>query len=454
MKDGPFQTDAAIADRLRAMRLVDRIRGAQDAPLHVLSSRPAEPVSPPPRSGAAASTNGGPVSRKASALPDDPDAPLIERFERAMARGGEQFDRFLDRLEAAVHRGSAMRRRSRPVGRWDLIRPATLALAVLVLASLCGIGAWAVLAPRSGAVAVASPDNGRKAVQHAEGGIIREVLVRDGDRVEAGAVLYRLDVVQPQSGYGARRDHWLRLLATRARLQAHATDAERVALTPELTQDVAPELVAFIRTQLELFELARRGLEEREDILRQQLGQLADQAKGRRVENDALTEQMALLQQELRDKQAPVGQKPARRPELLALQQKIAEVRSRIGANAAEIAAIDERAGQARLQINAARTQFRNDNADQLARTNADLAQAAEAMAASQGNLKRTAIVAPTAGTILNQRYKTVGSVVRPGETVVEVVAREGEPAAGNRSTLASFIEPITRSVRHAFRED
>lgn len=543
MKHDPMHTDTAIADRMRAMLLLDRLRDAQVPPRvpqpdtdTAAEAETRNHTAPPSESLSASPEHGR--------APDTPPAPLLVRFEQAMARAGDRFDRLLDRLTPPARQGVP----SGPGGPhrhlWELVRPATIAGMAVILVCFGGVGTWAALAPLAGAAiatGVVSPDSSRKTIQHLEGGIIREILVHDGDRVEAGQILYKLEVTQAQSTYAARREQWLRLLATKARLEAHAVDAERMTLSPELTQNEDADLVAFIKNQVGLFELRRRGLDEREDILRQQLRQLDEQAKGKRLENDGLREQLALLEEELKDKQILVSQKLARKPEYLAVQRTIADVRSRIGSNISQVAALEERAGEIKLQINNTRTQFRNDNADQLTKANNDIAQVVEAMVASQDILKRTAIVAPAAGTILNQRYKTVGGVIRPGEPVVDLVpsadqlimdaklpatdidvVKPGLPAlvhvvpyltrdtpmlegivthvsadsnadqqtgqrfyeikvkveratldklahpvelspgmpvevfvvTRNRSALAYFVEPITRSFRHAFRED
>ncbi len=243
-----------------------------------------------------------------------------------------------------------------------LIRPAATAGLVIVGLTFGVAGTWAALAPLAGAAiatGVVSPDGSRKTIQHLEGGIIKEILVREGDTVVAGQPLYRLEVTQAQANYSAKREQWLRLLATKARLEAHASDAPGMTLVPELAKPENADLKAFVDNQIQLFELRRRGLEERESILQQQLRQLEEQTRGKRLENEGLDLQLKLLEEEAEDKATLIRQKLARKPEYLAVQRTIAEVKARIGSNIATIGSLEERMGEIRLQVNNARTQFR-----------------------------------------------------------------------------------------------
>ena len=309
-----------------------------------------------------------------------------------------------------------------------LIKPAAT-VGLVIIGLVFGVaGTWAALAPLAGAAiatGVVSPDGSRKTIQHLEGGIIKEILVREGDTVAAGQTLYKLEVTQAQANYSARREQWLRLVATRARLEAHAQDTPRMTLPPEVQNPDTEELRAFVENQQQLFELRRRGLEERENILRQQLKQLEEQTRGKRLENEGLDLQLKLLEEEAEDKATLVRQRLARKPEYLAIQRTIAEVKARMGSNIATIGSLEERMGEIRLQVNQNRTQFRDQNAELLMKTNNDLAQLEESLIASQDILRRTEIIAPAAGTVLNMRFRTVGGVVRPGEPVVDLVPRE-----------------------------
>jgi len=352
------------------------------------------------------------VGRASTSLLSDPDAAAAARAPvDGQAAAG-----------TGVHPQMARARLMR------LIKPATT-IGLVIIGLVFGVaGTWAALAPLAGAAiatGVVSPDGSRKTIQHLEGGIIKEILIREGDTVAAGQTLYKLEVTQAQANYSARREQWLRLVATRARLEAHAQDTPGMKLPPEVQNPETEELRAFVENQQQLFELRRRGLEERENILRQQLKQLEEQTRGKRLENEGLDLQLKLLEEEAEDKATLVRQRLARKPEFLAIQRNIAEVKARMGSNIATIGSLEERMGEIRLQVNQNRTQFRDQNAELLMKTNNDLAQLEESLIASQDILRRTEIIAPAAGTVLNMRFRTVGGVVRPGEPVVDLVPKE-----------------------------
>jgi HlyD family secretion protein len=405
------------------------------------SPRPAEPQPKAPQAddSRAASPAGARPARPSplpASLPQAPVAgspiPLSKRLRDAVDKAWTSFVADPDGTERKSDDPSTAGQPSAPVDHrarlLRLIKPAATAGLVIIGLVFGVAGTWAALAPLAGAAiatGVVSPDGSRKTIQHLEGGIIKEILVKEGDTVVAGQTLYKLEVTQAQANYSARREQWLRLVATRARLEAHAKDAPRMTLPPEVQNPETEELSAFVDNQQQLFELRRRGLEERENILRQQLRQIEEQTRGKRLENEGLDLQLKLLEEEAEDKATLVRQRLARKPEYLAIQRSIAEVKSRMGSNIATIGSLEERMGEISLQVNAARTQFRDQNAELLMKTNNDLAQLEESLTSSQDILRRTEIVAPGAGTVLNMRFRTVGGVVRPGEPVVDLVPRE-----------------------------
>ncbi|MCZ8102443.1 MAG: HlyD family type I secretion periplasmic adaptor subunit [Burkholderiales bacterium] len=402
------------------------------------------PAAPQPRAPQAADPRAAPPvgarparpSPLPSSLPQVPAAgrpiPLSTRLRETVDKAWTSFVADPDRTERKSDDPSTAGKPSAPVDHrarlLRLIKPAATAGLVIIGLVFGVAGTWAALAPLAGAAiatGVVSPDGSRKTIQHLEGGIIKEILVKEGDTVVAGQTLYKLEVTQAQANYSARREQWLRLVATRARLEAHAKDALRMTLPREVQNPDTEELIAFVENQQQLFELRKRGLEERESILRQQLKQIEEQSRGKKLENEGLDLQLKLLEEEAEDKATLVRQRLARKPEYLAIQRSIAEVKSRIGSNIATIGSLEERMGEISLQVNAARTQFRDQNAELLMKTNNDLAQLEESLTSSQDILRRTEIVAPGAGTVLNMRFRTVGGVVRPGEPVVDLVPRE-----------------------------
>jgi HlyD family type I secretion membrane fusion protein len=301
----------------------------------------------------------------------------------------------------------------------------------LLLSFACGvlmfgsIGTWASRAPlASAAIApgTVSPDSSRKTIQHLEGGILREINVVEGSRVQKGALLFTLEPILARAQVLAKRQQWIRLQVIRARLEAHWADAATF-VPPEFPNYPPDDSVkAFTATQVSLFNARRNSFVERDQILNQQIEQLKQQTAAKSRENESLGRQRAFLEEEIVDKKELIAKNLARKPEWLALERARAEVMGRVEANMAELARISERTREIELSIVTNRTGFNQEISDMLVKTNTEISQLEEALPASEDILKRTDIVAPVDGTVVNLRFKTVGGVVRPGEALVDLV--------------------------------
>jgi HlyD family type I secretion membrane fusion protein len=284
---------------------------------------------------------------------------------------------------------------------------------------------WASRAPLASAAVAqgnVSPDSGLRIIQHLEGGIIRAIYVHDGEAVKKGQVLFTLEPVQARAQYASKRQQWLRLEVTRARLETHVRN--QTSFNPpvfaESTNDA--DFQKFVDDQTSLFSFRRKSLLERERILQQQVLQLGQQTEAKIKENDSLEKQQVFLDEEITDKRKLFAENLVRKPEWLALERARADIIGRIGSNAAEIARIGERASEVKLSILNNRTQFEQDISDQLAKANGDIAQLEETLAASKDVLERTDITSPIEGTAFNIHFRTVGGVIKPGEALLDIV--------------------------------
>ena len=127
------------------------------------------------------------------------------------------------------------------------------------------------------------------------------------------------------------------------------------------------------------------------------------------------------------DKKELIGKNLARKPEWLALERARAEVTGRVEANTAELARIAERTREIELSILTNRTTFQQESSDMLVKTNTEISQLEETLPANEDILKRTDIVAPFDGIAVNLKFKTIGGVVRPGETLVDLVPQNDD---------------------------
>ncbi|MFW6077556.1 MAG: HlyD family type I secretion periplasmic adaptor subunit [Hyphomicrobiales bacterium] len=308
------------------------------------------------------------------------------------------------------------------------LRPVAMAGVAVAALFVGGFSAWGYYAPlASAAIApgVVSPDSSRNTIQHLEGGIVQQINVREGDRVNEGDLLMRLSPVQALASFSARERQWRRFEAERLRLQALERDAEELMFPPKLTAHDDPDFQAFLANQKAQFAVQRRGLSERQAILGRRLGQLDQEVAAVERENEGLREQLEIVAEEVADKTQLLDQNLIRKPELLALRRVSSQLKAQIASNEATIARAAQKAEEIELQILSLKTEFRDSLAKDLVRVNSELAQLEEAMTSSKDVFRRTEIFAPVSGTVLNLRSETVGGIVRPGEPILDIVPAE-----------------------------
>jgi HlyD family secretion protein len=308
------------------------------------------------------------------------------------------------------------------------LRPVALASVAVAALFVGGFSAWGFYAPlASAAIApgVVSPDSSLNTIQHLEGGIVQEIMVTEGDRVEKGDLLMRLSPVQAQASFSARERQWRRFEAERLRLEALEIDAQTLDFPPELTSLADPDFQAFLANQIAQFTVQRQGLFERQEILGRRIGQLDQEVAAIERENEGLSEQLDIVSEEMADKAQLLAQNLIRKPELLALRRLASQLKSQIASNEATIARAAQKAEEIELQILSLGTDLQDQLARDLVRVNSELAQLEESMTSSRDVFRRTEIFAPVSGRVHNLRSETIGGIVRPGEKILDIVPAE-----------------------------
>ncbi len=288
-----------------------------------------------------------------------------------------------------------------------------------------GFGAWAAIAPLASAAmapAVISPDGNRKTIQHFEGGIVREIDVREGDRVHAGQTLLTLEDVGARAEFEELRVRYVHLMTQEARLLAEQAGADAVA-PPTAPNGFDPALFEpALAAQRKLFESRRATLQGQGEILGQRVQELEAKIDGLREAIAAQNEQLALLGQEISGVQTLYDKGLMPLPKLLALKRAQADVRAARATNRASIASDEELIGETRLQLLTMREQWQEKVAEELSQVRADLAGVRSQMPSRADVLTRTVITAPIAGTVMNVRVTTRSGVVKPGEPLLDLV--------------------------------
>jgi HlyD family secretion protein len=309
---------------------------------------------------------------------------------------------------------------------FDMARPRRRGLAV-VLAILGVFGGWALLAPLDGAVVAAGSfiANGQnKEVQHLEGGIVRDLLVHEGDLVERNQILVRLDETPAKAKLRRLVVRKYRLLAMQARLDAQIQGREEVKLPGALTAPAEAEadvIPIFERQQMEL-KVRRLKQADEEEILRREIAGLKESIGGYTVQVQSLEHRIGLFGDELKDKQMLLDRQLARRTDVLAVQRAEAGLTGQRGELLGRIADSKERIARAEQQISQVRSAALQKAVEEMREVESELDDVTEQIAASRDVLERVEVRAPERAIVVKLNYHGRGAVVAPGAAILELV--------------------------------
>jgi len=257
-------------------------------------------------------------------------------------------------------------------------------------------------------------------IQYFEGGIVKEILVSAGDEVTAGQVLVKLDPTQMNVEFAQGREGFNLLAARIARLEAEA--ALQPVVFPQQLVAAAPRIVANERA---LYEARRAEMEASLGVENNKLEQRREAHEDAKVSLETASEAFAFASQELQMMKRLVDKGIEPRVELLRAQQR--EATSRGEKQRAEIAVnrsafeVDEAEGE----IDRVRKTFAATAVDELNTAKADLQDLKGELPALEDKVARTDVRAPVSGIVNRVLVSTIGGVVSPGETIVEVVPSE-----------------------------
>jgi HlyD family secretion protein len=295
----------------------------------------------------------------------------------------------------------------------------SLRLAFIAIAVFVAIFAyWSWAAPLNSA-AIASgvleaAGGGRRTVQHLEGGIVSEFLVKEGQRVRAGDTLVQLDTTQNDARDAAVRSQLYGLLAQDARLTA-----ERLGLASVPEQS---EVRAIVSASNALFEARRRGLTEQTSVLRQRIGQSQAEIRSANAQIAAIGDQSKLLDDEEMAVGMLVEEGLERKSRLLSLQRQKAAAEGQHGQLTNSLDRIGKTMAEMNAQMTLLRGQLVTDAVTQQRDVQMQIAEAREKLKISSDIRARARIVAPIDGTIANLRLITPGGVVGAGQPVLDIV--------------------------------
>src|SRR5258707_2232061 len=293
---------------------------------------------------------------------------------------------------------------------------------VLIMAvALMGFGVWGNMAPVAGAVVasgvfVATGQN--KIIQHLEGGVIREIYVREGDTVQPGQVLLDCDGTAARAELQRLFLRRVRLSAIDARLQAEMREEPEIRWPDDVTGalTVSPEAKEIIESQKMTFTARRNYMNSDIKSIDESIKALDERIQGSLIQLDAIKRQIVLLNEEIETKDRLVQAGLVRKPELMVLQRSKANLDGEVGRVIGDIGDAKERIARAREQINGVRKTAIKTAVEQMHEVQAELADVRERMLSAKGILDRIRVTAPVSGVGVKLRYHTRGGAGEAGK--------------------------------------
>src|SRR5689334_19111058 len=283
--------------------------------------------------------------------------------------------------------------------------------------------AWSVFAPLSGAVVAGGQvkvELNRKTVQHQEGGIVREILVRNGQKVRAGQPLVVIGDVRTQSELHVLQDQLNAARIHGARAQAEATLQVRFNLGADLAAQ--PGATDHLAREQALFGARRRTLDEQIASIEKQIREAHAQAIALGTQIAATEKSAALSAEELEINNKLVRDGFINRTRLLELQRDASDYVARVGEYRSELALARQRVGELEARIAQARNQYQQQATDELKEASAKVRELEERLRPSTDQVERQIVRSPVDGEVMSMHVSAVGEVVAPREPILDVV--------------------------------
>ena len=313
-------------------------------------------------------------------------------------------------------------------GRRDMgIRRSMTVGLVIVGVFVGGFGTWAAVAPlESAAIApgIIGVSTERRTVQHLEGGIVAEILVADGDRVDAGQTLIVLDDTTPRAALDLLEGQHRSLAALNARLEAERDNRPAIRWPDWLAGAALDDAGAaeVMATQERIFQARAVSLANQRNIHRRRIEQLREESAGLEGELAAQDRRRALLAEELEGVRELVERGLEPRPRLLAMERAETEIVGDRVRNQARIASIEQTIDETRLVIDELGNVRLAEVVAELREVETRLSDLRERLAAARDVVERTRVAAPVAGTVMDLQVFTEGGVVAAGQRLMDVV--------------------------------
>lgn len=311
------------------------------------------------------------------------------------------------------------------------VRVPTVIGALALLVGFGGFGTWAAVAPLEGAViapGTVTVSGHNKVVQHLEGGIVKDALVKDGDRVTAGDPLLVLDATAAESARNRLSVQYDTSSVIAARLLAERDGLAEFVFSPDTLAPVSREAAAVtIRDQQSEFRTRLDRHKAELDILGQKIAASGEEISGLEAYKEGVALQLELVIEEKIDAEGLFAKGLMSKGRVLQLKRSAAELKGNLGQLTARIAMARQSIAENRQEIQRLKVTRLEEASAKLAEVRLQQADVLERLRAAQYTLDRIVVRAPASGTVINAAKYNAGAVVTPGQSLMEIVPDDTE---------------------------
>jgi HlyD family secretion protein len=301
------------------------------------------------------------------------------------------------------------------------------ALGLLVV----GIGGWAATSQLAGAVIGSGTvvvESNVKKVQHPTGGIVGEILVKEGDRVEAGQLLMRLDETVTRATLGIVRSQLDELTARQARLDAERDGLATLAFPDGLlARGEEPALAVALASERRLIEARLKARESQRAQLSERIAQISEEVTGIIGQRAAKDKELKMIAEELRGANELFDKNLISIQRVMQLRREEARLEGERNQLTADQARAKGRISEIELQILQIDRDFYTEVLKELREVQGKVSELKERVTAAEDQLKRIEIRAPQGGVVHQLAVHTVGGVIANGETIMLIVPKSDE---------------------------
>ncbi len=302
-------------------------------------------------------------------------------------------------------------------------------------------GTFAAIAPLDSAAVApgrVAAESSTKTIQHLEGGIVREILVKEAQPVKEGDVLFRLAPTQAQANSDMMRKQLDTALAQEARLSAEREGAKTLSFPAEIvSRRSVPETATALADQERQFDERRASLNNQTMILRTRFEQTSSELSGLQRKEKSLSDQITNLSSELASLTELREKGLYPKSKLMALQRQKSGLEGELGGMQGELARLGEVQRETKIQISQLEQKFREEAGQQLAEVRARLSDIREKTRVADDVMNRVEVRAPQDGIVQGLKVHSSGAVIRPGETLAELVP------TGDKLVMAVRVSPL-----------